>query len=175
MLREMQNEVRAKKHRLPIAAYRGQKAVSFTASIQNRRRAFLVPGLTRSHIDILHTTCSAQSCQLLIYCFMPDHLHVVMRGENDQSNCKTAMDVFKYESGLWFSRFEPWVEWQHDYHDHIIRSSEDLRGHLRYIAANPVRAGIVEGVLDYPFSGSSVGELGELLLDLEFDEKFGKR
>ncbi|MEE4463301.1 IS200/IS605 family transposase, partial [Azotobacter chroococcum] len=36
------------------------------------------------------------------------------------------------------------------YHDRAARSVDDLRAMARYIVANPVRAGIVETVGDYP-------------------------
>jgi REP element-mobilizing transposase RayT len=37
------------------------------------------------------------------------------------------------------------------FHDHALRRGEDVHGTARYIIANPVRAGIVERVREYPF------------------------
>ena len=39
---------------------------------------------------------------------------------------------------------------QDGYHDHALRQEEDLRAVARYIIANPVRAGLVERIGDYP-------------------------
>ena len=40
--------------------------------------------------------------------------------------------------------------WQDGFHDHAVRRDEDVRGVARYVVANPVRAGLVESVGDYP-------------------------
>ena len=49
------------------------------------------------------------------------------------------MDSFKYLTGQWLAENCPEFEWQKDYHDHIIRNSEDGDEHVVYIACNPVR------------------------------------
>lgn len=41
--------------------------------------------------------------------------------------------------------------WQRTYHDHALRREEDLRAAARYVVANPLRAGLAEGIGDYPF------------------------
>ena len=40
--------------------------------------------------------------------------------------------------------------WQTGYHDRAIRDGEDLKPFARYIIANPLRAGLVEKMGDYP-------------------------
>jgi len=40
--------------------------------------------------------------------------------------------------------------WQRGFHDRAIRREEDLKAVARYIVLNPVRAGIVQRVGDYP-------------------------
>lgn len=42
------------------------------------------------------------------------------------------------------------VLWQPGYYDHLIRDDENLRDAARYIVANPLRAGLVERLGDYP-------------------------
>jgi hypothetical protein len=46
--------------------------------------------------------------------------------------------------------------WHKSYHDHVVRSEEDLLQIAEYILGNPVRAGLVESAAEYPFSGSLV-------------------
>jgi len=41
--------------------------------------------------------------------------------------------------------------WQPNYHDHAIRKDEDLRALARYIVANPLRAGLVKRIGEYPW------------------------
>jgi len=40
--------------------------------------------------------------------------------------------------------------WQDGFHDHALRREEDLKATARYIVANPLRAGLVERIGDYP-------------------------
>jgi REP element-mobilizing transposase RayT len=40
--------------------------------------------------------------------------------------------------------------WQDGYHDHALRSEENLQDAARYIVMNPVRAGLVESIREYP-------------------------
>jgi hypothetical protein len=41
--------------------------------------------------------------------------------------------------------------WDVGFHDHALRSDESVIHAARYIVANPVRAGLVKRVGDYPF------------------------
>lgn len=40
--------------------------------------------------------------------------------------------------------------WQKGFHDRAVRQDEDIRAIARYRVMNPVRAGIVERIWDYP-------------------------
>jgi putative transposase len=166
-------QYRSKKHRLPIAAYRGEKSVAFTVCVEGQKRPFVSNNMVEPQIAILFEAAELHDCLNLAYCFMPDHLHVILRGKSSTSNCKLAMDAFKYKSGVWFAQTAPSFEWQGDYFDHIIRGPEDLHAQIRYAASNPVRADLVNDLLEYPFSGSGIGSLADVLLDLEFARKFG--
>jgi len=44
----------------------------------------------------------------------------------------------------------PKAIWQAGYHDHALRKEEDIRDVARYIVMNPVRAGLVRSVREYP-------------------------
>lgn len=41
--------------------------------------------------------------------------------------------------------------WGRGFHDRALRREENLRAVARYIVANPLRAGLVGNVLDYPY------------------------
>ena len=41
--------------------------------------------------------------------------------------------------------------WQRGYHDHAVRKEENIREIARYIVANPLRAGLVRSLKDYPY------------------------
>jgi len=40
--------------------------------------------------------------------------------------------------------------WQRGFHDHALRRDEDIEDIARYIVANPLRAGLVRHIGDYP-------------------------
>ena len=104
-------------------------------------------------------------CRIPIYCFMPDHLHVISMGMTQQADGKRAMDFFKSKSGLYLETSRADYRWQTDYHDRIIRRSEEWRKKVFYIFQNPVRAGIVEDPWTYSLTGSIGYDLEELIHD----------
>lgn len=88
---------------------------------------------------------------LLSWVLMPDHFHglVQLRGSGTLSSCVQRV---KSRSALACGRAgAPRPVWARAFHDHAARKDDDLKGLARYIVANPVRAGIVAMVLDYPF------------------------
>ncbi|MFI5386304.1 MAG: REP-associated tyrosine transposase [Fimbriimonadales bacterium] len=155
--------MREKPHRLPDAAYYGKVAVAFTACVEMRKPLFLRPDVVELFAETLRHESSTHKSEISIYCFMPDHLHVIIRGTEWASRPKTTMDSFKYVTGCWLAANLPEYEWQEDYYDHIIRNGEDADGQTIYIACNPVRAGIATSPLDYPFTGSFATDWKELL------------
>ena len=42
--------------------------------------------------------------------------------------------------------------WQRRYWEHLIRDEADFRAHMDYVHINPVKHGLVEQVIDWPFS-----------------------
>jgi putative transposase len=41
--------------------------------------------------------------------------------------------------------------WQHGFHDHAVRREEDVEQITRYVIENPVRAGLVRTIAEYPY------------------------
>jgi len=53
--------------------------------------------------------------------------------------------------------------WQPGYHEHILRDEEVSDIVARYILENPVRAGLASQLGEYPFAGSGVYEMEQLV------------
>jgi putative transposase len=85
---------------------------------------------------------------------MPDHLHVLVAGESDQSNFQEFVKRFKQMSGFRHRREERAVLWQSGYHERILRGDEATDAVVRYILENPIRAGLARALGEYPFAGS---------------------
>ena len=160
--------VREKKHRLPPAAYRGQKNVAFTLCVEERRHLFRDSATVDAMLPILTEQTAKYGCLVGIYCFMPDHLHLVVCGQHDWSDAKKAVDEFKAKTGLWLGANRPTYAWQDGYRDHIIRKGDDWRRQVHYVYVNPVRAGLIEDASAWPLTGAIGFDLIELLMDANY-------
>jgi putative transposase len=94
--------------------------------------------------------------RLLAYCFMPDHLHLLVEGSG-ASDLARFIKAFKQETSFDYKRRVGRVLWQRSYYDHVLRGPDELRPAVEYILGNPVKAGLVEDPSGFPFMG------GELL------------
>jgi len=84
-------------------------------------------------------------CETLCFVLMPDHIHwlFALTGHRSLSQVVAAMkSITAHKFG------EPL--WQAGFYDRAIRQSEDLPAVARYIVANPLRAGLVSRLGDYP-------------------------
>jgi putative transposase len=164
VMHRLQRQIWEKQHRLPREAYRGEITVALTACIQNAMTLFTTPEVVNPFIDRLRSASQRSHCHVLIYCFMPEHLHGILQGFDASADTWRAMVDFKQATGYWLGQNKPATPWQKDFYDHIIRADEDLAAQVRYFANNPVRRGLVAHWQDYPFTGS-IG----IDLDLVFD------
>lgn len=102
--------------------------------------------------------------EILAYCFMPDHLHIVVEGLADDSDLKAFAKLAKQYSGYSYARSHGGGKlWQKGLNDHIVRERADLFERVRYVVDNPVVAGLVVRPEDYPFLGSQRWSLEQLL------------
>jgi len=81
---------------------------------------------------------------------MPDHIHWLL--ELQEKPLDEVMCWFKSRSSLRVNRQRGGQGrlWQKGYHDRAVRQHEDLKSIARYVIQNPVRAGLVKRVHDYP-------------------------
>ncbi len=156
---------RARKHRLSREDYVGQVRVAFTCCVDERRKLFVERDIVNEFVEILKVQCHRHELIIPIYCFMPDHLHVITVGRSYRSDAKSAFDGFKKKSGELLCAKNLSESMQFSYHDHVIRASHDWRNQVFYILQNPKRAGLVNDVWDYPYTGSIGCDLKEMVLD----------
>jgi len=100
---------------------------------------------------------------ILAYCFMPDHVHVLIEGLSENSDAKKFITKSKQCSAHAYAKRSRARLWQPFGYEHILRDDESAVRAARYIVENPVRAGLVNTVLEYPFAGSQVYDLKELV------------
>lgn len=87
----------------------------------------------------------------LCYVVMPDHLHWLMQLYGGVT-LDNAVQRVKGRSAREIGRRWPAARpvWQAGFHDHAVRADQDLRTLARYVVTNPLRAGLVERIGDYP-------------------------
>jgi REP element-mobilizing transposase RayT len=121
-----------------------------TSRLAQHRTDFADWRTGRLLVDELRAVEESGMADSLAWVVMPDHFHwLVARGTGSlcqtvqRVKSKTAIAVNK-RAGLQGSL------WQSGYHDTAVRHEEALLRFARYIIANPLRAGLVRRVGDYP-------------------------
>jgi putative transposase len=107
--------------------------------------------------------CREAEFEVVADCFMPDHLHQLVHGRTSTANCLSLIKRAKQYSGYYFKQQFKQSLWLRYGHDRWLRRDRDIHGIVRYILDNPVRAGLVERVEDYPFIGSQLYTREELI------------
>ena len=146
--------VKEKIHRLPKEFYRGTVSVAFTLCLKGCIQTFTKPEIVSIFKDVLTSVVTKEGCIVPVYCFMPDHQHLIITGTDSNSDILNALISYKQKTGYWMSVNEAGVGWQKDFYDHIIRKREDTATQVRYILDNPVRKGLVLEWQEYSFKGS---------------------
>jgi putative transposase len=103
------------------------------------------------------------SFDLIAYCFMPDHVHVVAEGKSEDADLKRFVSRAKQLSGYHYGQRFGKRLWQRYSYERVLRDDESTRDVVRYVLENPVRAGLVDAIEKYPFIGSSVYSREDLI------------
>ena len=105
-----------------------------------------------------------QDMEITAYCFMPDHVHLIVEAKEETSDLKRFIARAKQLSGYVYSQTHQRRRlWQRYGFEHVLRDDESTQRSVRYVLENPVRAGLVRDPSEYPFIGSSVFDVKELL------------
>jgi putative transposase len=96
-------------------------------------------------------TASEFGFAVIAYCFMPDHVHLLVAGTTASANLRAFVKLARQRAGSLYVRANHQHLWQRGYHDRVLRSSDDVHRFVKYIVDNPVRAGLVQRAEDYPY------------------------
>jgi REP element-mobilizing transposase RayT len=138
-------------HRLRTGRYAEQNRIYLlTANTLKREPVFRDYTLGRM---VVHQFKQAQDhgfAETLAFVVMPDHFHWLIqlqKGSLGQLMCQAkslSARAINAETGRTGSL------WQQSFHDRALRRDEDLVKLARYVVANPLRAGMVGKLGDYP-------------------------
>ncbi|MCH8514643.1 MAG: transposase [Kiritimatiellae bacterium] len=80
------------------------------------------------------------------YVIMPNHAHVLFRPKNDHALSRILHSWKSYTGNVINKKIgKTGSFWQEDYWDRLVRSEKHMNHCRRYIAENPVKAGLREG------------------------------
>lgn len=144
-----------RKHpRLPLPVYRQGHVFFVTLCTHDRRPWFKAyPGLVTEAEATLQAALRDREGLLFAWCFMPDHVHVLVQDED----LIEWVRLFKGRLTPAARAIDPSSKlWQASFYDHALRKEESVTGIAAYIWENPVRAGLVDEPWQYRWSGSVV-------------------
>ena len=129
-----------------------ENQVYFVTAVVNQRRPvfedfyFFLNVIANMKLE--HTRGSVDSIAWIV---MPDHFHWLF-ALNHGNELAKVIKAFKGRSARDLNKYlgTRGSFWQHAYYDHALRKDEDIKQVARYIVANPLRAGLVEKIEDYP-------------------------
>ena len=143
-----------KPSRLKSFSYRGYYRYFITIRSSSFKHHFVNDEVVAKLIEILKSTAEQKSFLVWAYCFMPDHVHLLIEGKKSNADMKVFVALFKQRTAYWFKRIHGVQLWEANYYEHVLRNDEATRAVARYIIQNPVRKGIVEDCSKYYYSGS---------------------
>jgi putative transposase len=146
--------------------YVGPHRYSLRFCTESRRPVFADAPVVELVLKHFLQQAEEQGFGLLAYCFMPDHVHLLVQGLRTDSDCKRFISRAKQFSGFYYKQQYKRKLWQRYGYERVMRDDEATIDVARYILANPLRAGLVTDVREYRFTGSSVVTIGELIEDL---------
>ncbi|MCX7627310.1 MAG: transposase [Methylophilaceae bacterium] len=116
-----------------------------TTVTRERQHIFRDFHAARVLVQALRQEEAMRRATTLAYVVMPDHLHWLMQlGE-----VAALPDVVRAVKAVTAHRLGGAI-WQKGFHDHALRREEDVVALARYVVANPLRAGLVKRLGDYP-------------------------
>jgi REP element-mobilizing transposase RayT len=149
--------------RLPTFEYKGVFGYFVTTNTCDRLPV-LRGDVAQRCVDVMLESASETEFEVMAYCVMPDHVHLLAQGLDESSNLIRFVQRLKQVTGFEFKKAIGSPLWHRSYYDHVLRNEDDVHDVAAYIWHNPVKAGLVTSATDYPFSGPPV-YLGASSLD----------
>lgn len=156
----MNKEIKRTRIRIKDFRYTGSYAYFITICAFDKQTYFTDNDVINSLLRDLKEEADRFRFSIYAYCFMPDHLHLLLIGD-EESDLIKFIKIFKQKTGYYFKRHFGKPLWQRSFFDHVIRKREYIIDVAGYIFDNPVRKEMVDDFRKYPYLGSFVMDLNE--------------
>jgi len=94
---------------------------------------------------------------VLAYCFMPDHVHLLLEAQGEGVSLVRLIADWKQATGYQFKRRHGLRLWQTSFFDRVLREQDSSAAVAAYILGNPIRSGLTRTVGEYPFAWCAWG------------------
>ena len=158
----MSRRFRRKTNRLKDFEYSNPFVYFVTICSYEKNATFVYHDTVAEMLRQLKKSADGHKLHVLAYCFMPDHLHLLVGSNDSEGNLIDFIKDFKQKTGCQFKKKHNVNLWQKSFYDHILRKEESVIDLVRYIFNNPVRRGLVKEFSEYPFLGSMVIDLHDI-------------
>jgi putative transposase len=139
--------------------YVGPHAYFLTFCTAGRQRLFTEDTRVEVALSQIRRAASVHHFELVAYCFMPDHVHLLVEGATADADLRRFIKLAKQCSGFHYRQLFGQALWQRYGFERVLRSDEAVLSVARYIVENPLRARLSQSVMDYPFVGSDTSRL----------------
>ena len=120
------------------------------------QQTFFGPHDHRFFLGLVAEHADTHAVDVLAYCLMPNHFHLILHGHQSGSISDFMQAVNgQYGQAIHARLFIKGRFWQDRYYSGVLDNAH-LVAALRYVELNPVRAGMVSRAVDYQWSSASV-------------------
>lgn len=128
----------------------------------NRETIFVVDEDYRFYLEKLGEGCQRHDCELHAYVLMTNHVHLLITPYAEEGLGKVLQWLGRYYVQYFNHRYKrSGTLWEGRYKATLLNSEQYLLICYRYIELNPVRAGMVNHPVDYPWSSYHANALGK--------------
>jgi putative transposase len=151
--------------------YAGKISYSLEFTTENRTPLLR----TREAIDLVvaqFRRAGSERGFLITHCVMLDHVHLVVDGRREDCDCLAFIKAAKQYSGYYYKQTFGRRLWQRYGYEHVIRDEMEWALTIRYLLANPVRAGLARDPREYYGLGSERETIEDLMQISEYSDAY---
>ena len=152
--------------------YRGTHRYFLTFCTHKRARHFTTADRVALVLAQFQRAAEQEPFAFLAWCFMPDHVHLLVQGQTEAADVRPFIRLAKQLSGFHFKQRFGAALWQRYGYEHVLRGEDETLTVARYIIQNPVRARMVAHPTDYAFLGSSTFTVAQILEAIQMERSW---
>lgn len=137
----------------------------------NRKAVFLADQDYQYYLENLKEWKKELGIKLYAWCLMTNHIHIIAEPTDDAMSLSTLMKRVNGRQSAYVNKLEgrSGSLWEGRYKASPIQKDEYLLACIRYVELNPMKAGIVTVLNDYPWSSyrERIGLKDRDILDLD--------